>query len=207
MPGQAARVFIHETAIVETDRIGAGTRVWAFAHIMPDVTVGANCNVGDHCFIETGARIGENVTVKNGNMVWAGVTLEDGVFVGPHVFFTNDLYPRSPRLPQAARRYQDQSWMKPTVIRQGASLGAGSVILAGVTVGDYSMVAAGAVVTRDVPPYTLVMGNPARARSAVCECGQPLKGRARLLRCAACGRRFTRNKKGVRPSGSQARSG
>jgi acetyltransferase-like isoleucine patch superfamily enzyme len=201
---QAGGVFIHPTAIVETDRIGAGTRVWAFAHIMPDVTLGANCNVGDHCFIETGARIGENVTVKNGNMVWAGVTLEDGVFVGPHVFFTNDLYPRSPRLPEAAARYQNQGWMRPTVIRHGASLGAGSIILAGVTVGAFSMVAAGAVVTRDVPPYTLVVGNPARARTSVCECGQPLKSRARVMTCTACGRRFTKQRGGVRPSDTAA---
>src|SRR5437016_2778300 len=99
-------VFIHPTAIVETQQLGEGTRIWAFTHLMKGVSVGANCNIGEHSFIETGAVIGSNVTIKNGNHIWEGITLSDGVFVGPHVFFTNDLYPRSPRLPQASKKYR-----------------------------------------------------------------------------------------------------
>ena len=211
MAGAADQGYIHPTAIVETDRIGAGTRIWAFAHIMPDVSIGANCNIGDHCFVESGVRIGQNVTVKNGNMIWTGVVLEDGVFVGPHVFFTNDLYPRSPRLPEAAARYRDAAWLRPTVVQHGASLGAAAVILAGVTVGRFSMVGAGAVVTRDVAPYALVIGNPARRRSWVCECGQPLPARrpmttaTKVIACTACGRRFTKGRDRLLPMRSRGR--
>lgn len=166
--------FVHSTAIVETRQIGAGTRIWAYTHVMPDVSIGVNCNIGEHCFIESGAIIGSGVTIKNGNMVWEGVHLEDGVFVGPQVVFTNDLYPRSPRLAQARKRYADRSWLKPTVIRQGATLGAGAVILAGIDIGEFSMVAAGAVVTRSVPPYALAVGSPAHVRGWVCQCGRRL---------------------------------
>jgi len=90
--------YIHPSALVETKQIGKGTRIWAFSHVMDDVVIGTNCNIGDHCFIESGVTIGDNVTIKNANEIWDGVRLMDGVFVGPHVTFTNDLYPRSPRL-------------------------------------------------------------------------------------------------------------
>lgn len=182
--------FIHATAIVETDDIGEGTRVWAYAHVLEGARVGRNCNVGDHCFIEGGATVGDNVTIKNGNMVWEGVTLEDGVFVGPHVFFTNDLYPRSPRLPQAVPRYEGRSWLVPTVVRRGASLGAGAILLAGCEVGEYAMVGAGAVVTHDVPRYALVIGNPARRVGWVCQCGQRIRFSGGQATCESCGRRY-----------------
>jgi serine acetyltransferase len=97
-------MFIHPSAIVETRRIGEGTRIWAYTHVMSDVSVGSDCNIGEHCFVESGATIGSQVTIKNGNMIWKGVHLEDGVFVGPQVVFANDLYPRSPRLPQETLR-------------------------------------------------------------------------------------------------------
>ncbi len=182
--------FVHPMAIVESDAIGPGTRIWAFSHVMRGATVGANCNIGEHSFVEAGAEIGDNVTVKNGNLIWEGVTIEDGVFVGPNVLFTNDLYPRSPRLPQAHARYQDHGWLTPTRVRHGASLGAGAVIVAGVTIGEYALVGAGAVVTQDVPPHALVVGNPARVRGWVCECGQPLEFEGRPARCAECGLEF-----------------
>lgn len=180
-------IFVHPNALVETEQIGEGTRIWAFTHVMKEVSIGTNCNIGDHCFIEGGVRIGNNVTIKNGNMIWAGVQLEDGVFVGPHVSFTNDLYPRSPRLPQAHKRYSDGSWLSPTIIRRGASLGAGAVILAGRVIGEYSMVGAGAVVTKEVPAYALVIGNPAHVCGWVCQCGHPLEfhnGQATCCECA-----------------------
>jgi len=183
-------VYIHRTAIVETQGIGSGSRIWAFTHIMGDVTIGTNCNIGDHCFVESGVMIGNNVTIKNGNMIWEGVTLEDGVFVGPQVFFTNDRYPRSPRLAQAEPRYSDRRWLLPTLVRTGASLGAGALILAGVTIGEFSMVGAGAVVSRDVPAYALVLGSPARITGWVCQCGQPLTVQLDTAACPECGRQY-----------------
>ena len=191
-------VSIHSSSIVETQQIGQGTHIWALTHVMKDVAIGANCNIGDHCFIESGVTIGNNVTVKNGNMIWQGVTLEDGVFVGPHVAFTNDLYPRSPRLPQAQKRYSNREWLLPTVVRKGASLGAGAVILANITIGEFSMIGAGAVVTGDVPPYALVIGNPARVRGWVCQCGQSLRFRKGTATCSDCGLNFVKNGDSVR---------
>lgn len=191
-------LFIHPKALVETRRIGGGTRIWAFVHVMAGAVIGANCNIGDHCFIESGAVIGNNVTIKNGNMLWDGVTLEDGVFVGPHVFFTNDLFPRSPRLAQAKGRYRSRAWLVPTMVRRGASLGAGAVILAGVTIGEFVMVGAGAVVTRDVPPYAVGIGNPLRIRGWVCECGSPLGFRKNAAVCRVCGLRYVKKNNVVR---------
>ena len=191
--------YIHPTALAESREIGAGTRVWAFTHILEGARVGENCNIGDHCFIESGAVVGDNVTLKNGNMVWEGVRLADGVFVGPNVFFTNDLHPRSPRLPQAQRRYAAQkNWLVPTTIERGAALGAGAIILAGVRVGEYATVGAGAVVTKSVPSHALVVGNPARQVGWVCRCGKSLQFRRRLAACAECGSRFKLTKEGVR---------
>jgi acetyltransferase-like isoleucine patch superfamily enzyme len=157
---------------------------------MKDVVIGSNCNIGDHCFIESGVVIGNNVTIKNGNMLFEGVRLEDGVFVGPHVFFTNDLYPRSPRLPQARKRYAQKEWLEPTLIKHGASLGAGAVILAGITIGEFAMVGAGSIVTKDVQPYSLVLGNPTRFAGWVCQCGQKIIIRGKEGNCNACGRSY-----------------
>lgn len=196
-------VYIHPTAIVETQQIGQGTRIWAFTHVMQGVSIGSNCNVGDHSFIETGAVIGDNVTIKNGNMIWEGITLQDGVFVGPNVFFTNDLYPRSPRLPQATKRYQSREWLLPTLVKHGATLGAGAIILAGITIGEFSLVAAGAVVTKAVPPYALVVGNPAHVRGWVCQCGQPLRFQGDAASCGNCGLNFIKNGESVLPTNAQ----
>ena len=185
-------VFSHPTAQVDTDQIGAGTRIWAFSHVMNGASVGKNCNIGGHCFIEAGAFVGDNVTIKNGNSIWEGVTLEDGVFVGPRVFFTNDLRPRSPRLAQARERYNNRSWLVPTLVRTGSSIGTGAILLAGRTIGQYSMVAAGALVTRDVPAYALVLGSPARITGWVCQCGDGLRFEDDMSMCKACGLTYTR---------------
>jgi len=191
--------YIHPNAIAESREIGEGTRVWAFAHILPGARIGKNCNIGDHCFVESGAVIGDNVTLKNGNMVWEGVQLGDGVFVGPNVFFTNDLHPRSPRLPEAHHRYTDKNnWLVATEVGRGAALGAGAVILAGVKIGEYATVGAGAVVIKPVASHALVVGNPARQVGWVCRCGASLKFKRQKAACAECGSNFKLTREGVR---------
>jgi len=185
------KAYIHPTALAESREIGAGTRVWAFTHILPGARVGQDCNIGDHCFIESGAVVGDKVTLKNGNMVWEGVRLADGVFVGPNVFFTNDRHPRSPRLPQARQRYAKKgNWLVPTTIERGAALGAGAIILAGVNVGEFATVGAGAVVTEDVEPHRLVVGSPAKPVGWACRCGRVVPGGPGAA-CPACGEVLT----------------
>ncbi|MDN8617538.1 WxcM-like domain-containing protein [Variovorax ginsengisoli] len=145
--------FTHPNALCESATIGSGTRVWAFAHVLPRARIGIDCNICDHVFIENDVIIGDRVTVKCGVQVWDGVHLEDDVFVGPNVTFTNDIFPRSKQYPESFGR---------TVVQSGASLGANSTILPGITIGRNAMVGAGAVVTRSVPPNAIVVGNPAR---------------------------------------------
>lgn len=151
-------MFIHPTADVQSPHIGAGTRIWQFVVVLPGARIGADCNVCAHCFVENDVLVGDRVTVKSGVQLWDGVTLEDDVFVGPNATFTNDPFPRSCQRP--AR-------FLPTVVRAGASIGANATILPGLVIGEGAMVGAGAVVTRDVPPRTLVVGNPARVVRAL----------------------------------------
>lgn len=145
--------FQHEKALVETDRIGKGTRVWAFAHILPDAAIGADCNICDNVFIENDVLVGDRVTVKCGVQLWDGITVGNDVFIGPNATFTNDPWPRSREWPEAFGR---------TIVEDGASIGANATILPGITIGRGAMVGAGAVVTRSVPPNAVVTGNPAR---------------------------------------------
>ena len=145
--------FRHPTAIVESSAIGAGTRVWAFAHVLPGAVVGEGCNLCDHTFLENDVVLGDRVTIKCGVQVWDGVTLEDDVFVGPNATFSNDPFPRSRQKPPQFSR---------TLVRKGASIGANATILPGITIGERAMIGAGAVVTRNVPPLAIVTGNPAR---------------------------------------------
>ena len=181
-------VYVHPTALCESQDMGEGTRVWAFAHVLDGAIVGEKCNIGDHAFIEGGARIGNRVTIKNGVMVWDGITIQDDAFVGPGVIFTNDRHPRSRRLAEAQSRYeQDENWLARTTVGRGASVGAGAIILPGITLGRFSMVAAGAVVTRDVPHYGIVIGHPATPCGWACACGISLD---HDLRCSACQRPY-----------------
>lgn len=145
--------FVHEKALCESPSIGAGTRIWAFAHVLPDARIGAGCNICDGVFIENDVVVGDNVTVKCGVQLWDGVTLEDDVFVGPNATFTNDIRPRSKVYPAAFLR---------TTVEQGASIGANATILPGLRIGRNAMIGAGAVVTRSVPPNAIVVGNPAK---------------------------------------------
>ncbi|MGA2603723.1 MAG: acyltransferase [Verrucomicrobiia bacterium] len=193
-----SNVFIHPQAIVDSAAIGTGTRIWAFAHVCKGATLGANCNVGEGCFIEGGSRIGDRVTVKNGTMIWEGVTIADDVFVGPGVVFTNDLRPRSPRFGPVAERYASKRWLSHTTVGRGVSFGANATVRSGISIGDFAMIGAGAMVTTDVPAYALVFGNPARVRGYVCMCGAKLPSfRKGSARCGACGLRYRKTGKGV----------
>lgn len=158
MSDQQENGYRHPQSLVESERIGRGTRIWAFAHVLPGATIGSHCNICDHVFIENDVIVGDRVTVKCGVQLWDGVTLEDDVFVGPNATFTNDLFPRSRQYPKSFAR---------TVVRTGASIGANATLLAGIVVGRNSMIGAGAVVTKDVPPNAIVAGNPARIRGYV----------------------------------------
>lgn len=187
MTGVRSTVMVHPQGICESPDVGAGTRVWAFAHVLPDARVGRDCNICDGAFVEGGAILGDRVTVKNGTLVFSGVTCEDEVFLGPNVLFTNDLRPRA-----AIRREPDE--LLSTTVRRGATLGAGSVIVCGIEIGANAFVAAGSVVTRNVPPHAFVAGNPARIKGWVCACGQRL--RADLV-CADCNARHERGPVGL----------
>ena len=181
-------VFVHDKAICESRDVGNGTRIWAFAHVMDGAVIGRNCNICDHVFVEGGAHIGDRVTVKNHVLIWEGVTIEDEVFLGPAVVLTNDRYPRSGRMAEVAEKYADKgNWLTSTVVRRGASIGAGAVIVCGVTIGRYASVGAGAVVTRDVPAHRLVIGHPARPVGWACICGRPLNDG---LTCPECRRTY-----------------
>lgn len=147
------KFFTHEKALCESNNIGDGTRIWAFAHVLPKAVIGSECNICDHVFIENDVSIGNRVTVKCGVQLWDGISVEDDVFIGPNVTFTNDMFPRSKQYPEKFSR---------TVICQGASIGANATILPDITIGRQAMVGAGSVVTRSVPPYAIVIGNPAR---------------------------------------------
>ena len=173
-------VFVHPNGLCESEKVGAGTRVWAFAHVLPGAVIGADCNICDGAFVENDAVLGDRVTVKNGTLVFAGVTCEDEVFLGPNVLFTNDLRPRA-----HLRKGPDE--LLPTLIRRGASLGAGVVVVCGHVVGEYAFAAAGSVIATDVPAHAFVAGNPARQKGWVCVCGNRLSAD---LTCAACGLRF-----------------
>ena len=144
--------FQHPSAIVESLRIGEGTRVWAFAHVLPGARIGADCNVCDHVFIENDVVVGDRVTIKCGVQLWDGVTIEDDVFIGPNATFTNDPFPRSRVRPAT---------FTPTRVRRGASIGANATLVCGITIGANAMVGSGAVVTHDVPDNAIVVGNPA----------------------------------------------
>jgi len=149
----SSEVFIHPNALVEDGvKIGRGTRVWAFVHILPGAVIGEECNICDHVFIEGNVAIGDRVTIKCGVQVWDGLRIEDDVFIGPNATFTNDLFPRSKK----------EFELLHTRVKRGATIGANATVLPGITIGEKAMVGAGAVVTRDVPGMVLVVGNPAR---------------------------------------------
>ncbi|OYT73064.1 MAG: N-acetyltransferase [Chloracidobacterium sp. CP2_5A] len=178
----------HPTALVESDRIGRGTRIWAFAHVLPGAVIGDDCNIGDHCYIESGAIVGNRVTIKNGVSVWDGVQLGDDVFLGPNVALTNDLLPRS----------RKPDWVRyPTYIERGATVGANATIVCRARIGEYAMIGAGSVITRDVPPHALCFGNPATIRGWACRCGARLTFEGEEATCRECGDRYWKFSGGI----------
>ncbi|HOF89966.1 MAG TPA: acyltransferase [Armatimonadota bacterium] len=192
--GVAADAYIHPLAEVEDGaRIGAGTKVWRFAHVRAGSVIGEKCMLGNCTYVDAGVTIGNLVRVQNGCLIYNGVTIEDEVFLGPNMIFTNDLYPRA----------DGRHWViVPTRVCRGASIGANATIVCGTTIGEYAMIAAGSVVTRDVPAFALARGNPARHVGYVCVCGAKL-GDAGLptdapVSCAKCGRTLTFSTSDVR---------
>jgi len=181
---KSARSLIHPTAVVdEPAEIGERTRIWHFSHIMPHAKVGRNCVLGQNVHVASNVKIGNNVKIQNNVSLYTGVELEDDVFCGPSMVFTNVINPRS----QIERKLEYQR----TLVKQGASLGANSTIVCGVVIGEYAFVAAGAVVTRDVSPYALVMGVPARRVGWMCRCGVRLAESSEVFRCSACGELYS----------------
>lgn len=155
---------IHPISDVQSKKVGADTFVWQYTIVLPGATIGNNCNINSHCFIENDVLIGNNVTVKCGVYIWDGITIEDNVHIGPNVTFTNDLYPRSKHNFEISK----------TVVKRGVSVGANATIIAGITIGEFALIGAGSVVTKNIPNNTLWMGNPARQTAYVCDCGQKL---------------------------------
>lgn len=178
--------YAHPTAIVESEVIGEGTKIWHFAHVRQGSKIGKNCIIGKSVYIDIGAEIGNNVKIQNFVSVYRGVTIEDDVFVGPSATFTNDLYPRA--------FIWDDEHVVPTLISKGASIGANATLVCGITVGEYAMIGAGSLVAEDVPPNALILGNPGRQKGWVCYCGRRLKtapqdGSGRMVyKCPACER-------------------
>lgn len=178
--------FVHETSIIDENvEIGEGTKIWHFSHVLSGAKIGKNCNIGQNVTIERDVIIGNNCKIQNNVSVYKGVTLEDGVFCGPSMVFTNVYNPR------AEIRKMDQ--LRPTLVKRGATLGANCTIVCGHTIGRYAFVGAGAVVTKDVPDYALVVGNPARQIGWVCECGTRLED---SLSCGACGKKYKKDENG-----------
>lgn len=175
--------YAHETAVIdEPCEIGEGTKIWHFSHIMKGAKIGKNCVIGQNCFVGSRAVLGNGVKLQNNVSVYDLVTLEDYVFVGPSAVFTNDLNPRA-KYPKGGR------WI-PTLVREGATIGANATILCGITIGKWAMVGAGSVVTKDVPDYAIVKGVPAKIAGWICECGEKLKFQKNKAKCKKCGRIF-----------------
>ncbi len=181
--------FVHEKACIDDHvNIGKGTHIWHFTHILSHTNIGENCNIGQNVMAGPNVNIGNGCKIQNNVSVYPYVTLEDDVFCGPSMVFTNVYNPR------AFIKRMDEA--RQTLVKKGASLGANCTIVCGVTIGEYAFVGAGAVVTKDVPAYTLVYGNPARVHGYVCRCGEKLEN----MSCPACDVKYTQNENGVQPA-------
>lgn len=188
-----ADVFVHESSYVDDGcEIGAGSKIWHFSHIMGGSRIGKRCNIGQNVVVSPQCVIGDNVKIQNNVSIYTGVILEDDVFCGPSMVFTNVVNPRS----HVARKDE----YRQTLVKKGASLGANSTIVCGHTIGAYAFIGAGAVVTKDVPDYALLVGNPARIAGWMCQCGIKLASSAqppKTATCTACGMRYRSNDRGA----------
>jgi UDP-2-acetamido-3-amino-2,3-dideoxy-glucuronate N-acetyltransferase len=187
--------FAHETAVIDSpSEIGAKTKIWHFSHVMANTVIGERCNIGQNVVISPGCRVGNNCKIQNNVSIYTGVTLEDDVFCGPSMVFTNVINPRA--------HIERKTEYRTTLVRRGASIGANATIVCGITLGAYCFVGAGAVVTRDVPDYAVVYGNPARVRGWACNCGVSLGlgtgAGTEDAKCTDCGRRYHRDSLVVR---------
>jgi UDP-2-acetamido-3-amino-2,3-dideoxy-glucuronate N-acetyltransferase len=192
--------FVHESSYVDQPcEIGAGSKIWHFSHVMKNCSIGENCNIGQNVVISPDVTIGNNVKIQNNVSVYTGCILEDDVFCGPSMVFTNVINPRS----HVTRKDE----YKTTRVKRGASLGANSTVVCGITVGRFAFAGAGAVLTRDVPDYALVVGNPARVRGWMCACGVKLEfaesGGKERAECSACGGRYVKQGLQVSPAPGQ----
>ncbi len=180
-----AKYFIHESSYVDEQcQIGENTHIWHFCHIMSGSIIGNNCNIGQNVVISPNVIIGNNVKIQNNVSVYTGVVAENNVFIGPSCVFTNIINPRS----HVSRKDE----YKTTILKEGCSLGANSTIVCGHNIGKYALVGAGAVVTKDVPDYAIVVGNPARIKGYICNCGEKLTFFREKAVCARCGKRYTK---------------
>jgi UDP-2-acetamido-3-amino-2,3-dideoxy-glucuronate N-acetyltransferase len=188
--------FIHESSYVdEGAEIGEGTKIWHFCHVMPRARIGKNCNIGQNVFIASDTTIGNGVKIQNNVSIYTGVIIEDDVFLGPSMVFTNVINPRS--------HINRKDEFRTTLVRQGSTVGANATIVCGVTLGKYAFVGAGSVVTRDVPDYALVYGNPASMRGWMCQCGNRLEfvpgEEGESAACSNCGQTYEKLSSAVRP--------
>jgi UDP-2-acetamido-3-amino-2,3-dideoxy-glucuronate N-acetyltransferase len=193
MTPAASGYFVHESSYVDEGCvIGEGTKIWHFSHVMAGATIGRGCNIGQNVVISPGVTIGDHVKIQNNVSVYTGVVLEDDVFCGPSMVFTNVVNPRS----HVSRKDE----YRQTIVRRGATLGANSTVVCGHAIGRYAFVGAGTVVTRDVPDYALVVGNPGRIAGWMCACGVKLSGTTAIdgaLRCGACGFEYVSTPTGI----------
>jgi UDP-2-acetamido-3-amino-2,3-dideoxy-glucuronate N-acetyltransferase len=189
------KYFLHESSYLDDGcEIGAGTTIWHFCHIMHGTRIGQDCSFGQNVLVGPNVVVGDNVKVQNNVSIYEGVHLEDDVFCGPSVVFTNVINPRS----HVSRKHE----FRKTLVRRGASLGANCTIICGTTIGEYAFIGAGAVVTHDVPPYTVVVGVPARFHGWMCHCGEKLSFAGGGATCQACGSRYLKTAEGVAPDRS-----
>jgi len=186
------KYFVHSTAIVdEPAEIGEGTKIWHFTHVMSGARIGRGCIIGQNVFVGSGAILGDNIKVQNNVSIFDGVILEDDVFCGPSMVFTNVFNPRS----FISRKKE----FRKTLVRKGATIGANVTIVCGNTIGQYAFIGAGSVVTKDVPDYALVYGNPGGAKGWVCQCAEVITFRSGKAICKACGKKYRKDSTGVKP--------
>lgn len=186
--------FVHSTSIVEkTAKVGKGTKIWHFSHIGEGVKIGKNCKLGQNVYVGAHVEIGNNVKIQNNVSVYPAVTLEDDVFCGPSMVFTNIINPRS------AYPRNSEEFYKKTLVKRGASIGANATVVCGNSLGRHCFVGAASVITKDIPDYALVYGNPARIQGWMCECGEKLKFNGALSVCKSCRKRFRKTKNTIKP--------